>query len=121
MGNTTNSKNVLHIAVWEALSPEQHALFSGMAHQGETGEQTFEESVHHWVFIHELSHWWQACQHKIGQNHYSVEYGANRIAAAYWRLKDPAIMESNATRMTAVHVSMPNPVFQGIPKGGLLQ
>ena len=95
-GNYEDEKNILHIAVWSALSPKQQARFTRLAALlgGEkTGEEAFEDGIHHWVFVHELSHWWQACQHKTGGNHYSVEYGANRIAAAYWRLKDPAFME----------------------------
>jgi hypothetical protein len=112
-GNYEDDKNLLHISVWSALSPEQQARFSRLASllgEGKTGEQAFEDGVHHWVFVHELSHWWQACQHKTGENHYSVEYGANRIAAAYWRLKDPAFMERTEKKMTTVTATMPNPV-----------
>lgn len=115
-GTYENEKNVLHIADWAALAPEDQARFSRVAAMlggGQTGEQIFEEGVHHWVFVHELSHWWQACQHKTGENHYSVEYGANRIAAAYWRLKDPAFMERTAKRMATVYAAIPNPIPEG--------
>lgn len=115
-GNYEDEKNVLHIAVWTALSPEQQARFTrlaGLLGGGKTGEEAFEDGVHHWVFIHELSHWWQACQHKTSENHYSVEYGANRIAAAYWRLKDPAFMERTEKKMKTVIAIMPQPVPAG--------
>jgi hypothetical protein len=115
-GRYEDDKNLLHISVWSALSPEQQARFSRLASllgEGKTGEQTFEDGVHHWVFIHELSHWWQACQHKTAENHYSVEYGANRISAAYWRLKDPTFMEHTEKKMATVSATMPNPLPPG--------
>jgi hypothetical protein len=115
-GRYEDDKNLLHISVWSALSAEQQARFSRLASllsEGKTGEQTFEDGVHHWVFIHELSHWWQACQHKTGENHYSVEYGANRISAAYWRLKDPKFMERTEKKMATVSAAMPNPLPPG--------
>jgi hypothetical protein len=31
-------------------------LLSELVKNGNSGEQTFEESVHHWVFVHELGH-----------------------------------------------------------------
>lgn len=118
-GNYENEKNLLHIAVWQALTPAQQARFSRLAAmlgQGQTGEQAFDDGVHHWVFVHELGHWWQACQHKIDESHYSVEYGANRIAAAYWRLKDPAFMDRTTKRMATVIATLPNPVPEDQPK-----
>jgi hypothetical protein len=119
-GNFEDDKNLLHIAVWSALTPEQQSRFSRLATQfgkGQTGEQAFDEAVHRWVFIHELGHWWQACGHKTGgNNHYAVEYGANRIAAAYWRLKDPAFMQRTEEKAAWRHASMPNPLPEGQAK-----
>lgn len=115
-GRYEDDKNLLHIAVWTALTPDQQARFSRVATMvgaGQSAEQAFEEGVHHWVLVHELSHWWQACQHKTGENHYSVEYGANRIAASYWRLKDPAFMERTIRKMTTLSSTMPNPLPEG--------
>src|SRR5580704_14689303 len=116
LGNYENEKNLLHIAAWQSLAPDQQARFVRMADRvgrGQSGQEAFEESVHHWVFVHELGHWWQACQHKITENHYSVEYGANRIAAAYWRLKDQELMERTSKRMAMGIAAMPNPVPEG--------
>jgi len=95
-GSYQHAKNVVHVAVWDALAPEQQAGFAGLFGQGQTGERAFDEIVHHWVFTHELGHWWQACQDKIGKGHYFEEYNASRIAAAYWRLKDANFMDMTA-------------------------
>ncbi len=99
------SKNVVHVAVWESLASDQQAGFAGLFGQGQPGQQAFDEIVHHWVFTHELGHWWQACQHVSGKGHYSEEYGASRIAAAYWRLKDANFMDVTAKRIAAVRDS----------------
>lgn len=112
-GEYEDDKNLLHIAAWGSLAPEDQARFERLGArlgQGQSGEALFEESVHHWVFVHELSHWWQACEHKTADTHYSEEYGANRIAAAYWRLKDPAFMDRTAKRMAVLLSTIPNPV-----------
>lgn len=118
-GRYDDEKNVLHMSEWSTLAAEQQARFSHLAQVlgGEkTGEQMFDESIHHWVFIHEMSHWWQACQHKTGVDRYSVEYGANRIAAAYWRMRDPALMKRTAERMYMVSGALPDPVPEGQSK-----
>ena len=115
-GDYEDGKNLLHIAAWSALTSEEQARFSriaAMLDQGQSGEALFEDSVHHWVFVHELGHWWQACQGKLAENHYSVEYGANRVAAAYWRLKDPGLMDRTAKRMSTLMVAAPDPVPEG--------
>ena len=118
-GNYDDEKNILHIADWNALSADEQARFARLAArlgQGQTGEQAFEDSVHHWVFVHELGHWWQACEHKTTDTHYAEEYGANRIAAAYWRLNDPNFMYRTKNKMTTVIGSLPNPVPDGESK-----
>jgi hypothetical protein len=115
-GNFEEDKNLLHIAVWSALTEQQQSRFerlSELVKNGKSGEQTFEESVHYWVFVHELGHWWQACQRKISNNHYSVEYGANRIAAAYWRQTDPNLMRRTENRMATVIRTIQSPLPEG--------
>jgi len=118
-GDYEDSKNILHIAVWSALDEKQQSRFdrlSKVLNEGKSGEQSFDESVHHWVFVHELGHWWQACQHKISNNHYAVEYGANRIAAAFWRHTDPDLMRHTENRMATVIKTLQNPVRAGQPE-----
>jgi hypothetical protein len=118
-GKYENEKNVLHISSWESLAPDQEARFERLPvllHSSQTPEQLFEESVHRWIFVHELAHWWQASQHKITADHYAVEYGANRIAAAYWRAKDAAYMTRRTEHFTALVALFPNPVPADQPK-----
>jgi hypothetical protein len=115
-GNYEDEKNLLHIGAWANLAPEDQARFERLGArlgQGQSGEALFEQSVHHWVFVHELGHWWQACEHKTTDTHYAEEYGANRIAAAYWRLKDPAFMDGTAKRMAVLLSTIPDPVPSG--------
>jgi hypothetical protein len=58
------------------------------------GRRMFEGIIHRWVFIHEMGHWSQACQKQLkGRKPYTVEYGADRVALAYWRSEDPAFVE----------------------------
>ena len=117
-GNYEDEKNVLHIAAWQNLPPDQQARFERLAatlSEGLSAQEMFEDGVHRWVFVNELGHWWQTCQHKSG-DHYSIEYGANRIAAAYWRLKSPAFMEARAKHFLAVQALLPNPVPEGQSK-----
>ena len=117
-GNYEDEKNLLHIAAWSALSADDQARFSRLADMlgnGRTGEQAFDDGVHHWVFIHEMGHWWQACTHKA-DSHYGTEYDANRIAAAYWRLKDPEFMQRTDKKVTMVLAARPNPVPDGQDK-----
>jgi hypothetical protein len=118
-GRYENDENVVHIAVWSALTEEQQARFARIAkllNNGRSPEQAFEDSVHHWVFVHELGHWWQACQKKTGASHYSVEYGANRIAAAFWRQRDPEFMRATENRMSTTFRTLPVPLPEGRSK-----
>lgn len=115
-GNYEDEKNILHIAAWSALTDDQRGRFerlSKLLNNGRSAEQSFDDSVHHWIFVHELGHWWQACQHKISSDHYSVEYGANRIAAAFWRQTDPGLMQRTENRMATVIKTLPNPLPDG--------
>jgi hypothetical protein len=115
-GNYEDHKNLLHIAVWSALSEEQRQRFERlrmMLNATKPAEQIFDDSVHHWVFVHELGHWWQASQRKTSKNHYSVEYGANRVAAAFWRQTDPDLMRQTENRMTTVIQTLPRALPPG--------
>lgn len=118
-GRFENDRNVVHIAAWPALNGEQRARFVRLAkllRNERTPEQVFDDSVHHWVFVHELSHWWQLCENTINGSHYSVEYGANRIAAAFWRLKDPEFMRATENRMSKAFKFLPVPLPNGQEK-----
>ena len=105
---------------WGELSGEERELFfhiAGPEADKQAARANFEESIHHFVFVHEMGIWWQACRHALSaRNHYQNEYGADRIAIADWRQADPAL----ASRMLSVfhgmvdHVSSPLPPGQAI-------
>jgi hypothetical protein len=61
-----------------------------------------------------MGHWWQACRKvNFDQNHYGIEYGANRIALAYWRTVDPTLMDTMMPAFESVLAHAPNPVPAG--------
>ena len=112
-GRYDSGSNLIHIALWSTLEPAGEARFTrlkGLLNDPRSPEEIFDDSVHHWIFIHELAHWWQACQHKDDGERYAVEYGANRIAAAYWRMKDPAYMQKRTEHFQAIVNLIPNPL-----------
>jgi hypothetical protein len=74
----------------------------------------FEAGVHHWVFVHELGHWWQACKDVVDHgHHYAIEYGADVIATAFWRSHDPAIISHQRRVFEKLLNHTPNPVPHG--------
>jgi hypothetical protein len=112
-GRYDSDSNLIHIAAWSELGPDGEGRFArlkSILKDPRSPEEIFDDSVNHWIFIHELSHWWQACQHKDDSGHYAREYGANRIAAAYWRMKDPAYMQRRVEHFRAIYNLFPNPI-----------
>ena len=117
-GNYDDEKNILHTCYWPTLPSEGRAVFENFAKNmgnGMTGEKFFRLSVYQWIFIHELSHWWQSCQHQTADP-YENEKGANRIASAYWNDKDPAFYKFMLSVFQGVVDHMPSPVPAGQPK-----
>ena len=117
-GDFDDKHDVLHTASWTELSSEERKLFfhiAGPEADEKAAHATFEEAVHRWVFVHELGHWWQACRHaNPSHSHYQIEYGANRIALAYWREADPGFADHMLSVFHAYidHVSSPVPPGQ---------
>ncbi len=116
-GNYDPETNTLTTPDWSQLTAPEAALFFRIAGPGATPEaarQEFETDAHHWIFVHELGHWTQTCRH-LRLEPYALELGANRIAAAYWRIHDPAL----PTHMHAVFAGVvdhtPNPTPAGQP------
>jgi hypothetical protein len=115
-GNYDEKTNVVRIAVWRMLTPterERYERLAALTRGTFTAEQLFDEGVHRWVFSHELAHWWQACQGKFGGDHWAVEYGANRIAAAYWRAHDMVLMERVVRAEKRMEAAEQSPVPAG--------
>jgi hypothetical protein len=118
-GRYEGSTNTLQTSEWSKLSADGRALFFRAAGAGateETARAVFEEGTHRWVFVHEMGHWWQACNKAIeGRSHYQVEFGANRIALAYWRETDPGFAEKMIAQFQGRLERAPNPVPEGQP------
>ncbi len=116
-GNYADAINVLHTANWRELSAEEHGLFvrlAGPKADEYAAHAAFEDAVHRWIFFHELGHWWQACRHaNSAHSNYQIEYGANRIALAYWREADPGF----ANRMLSVYHSFFDHASSPVPQG----
>jgi hypothetical protein len=111
-GNYELEKNVVHVAAWDHLSPQQKAFFSQLASASSfkmSAEEAFATSMR-WIFLHELGHWWQACQEMEDESHYAKERGANRIAAAYWRMQDSKMLDWVAAAANARRGAFPDPV-----------
>jgi hypothetical protein len=115
-GNYDEKTNVLRIATWRLLTPDERLRYERLAALSRgmlTAEDIFNDGVHRWVFTHELAHWWQECQGKFAGDHWSVEYGANRIAAAYWRAHDMVLMERVVRTMKRMDAAEPSPLPAG--------
>ncbi len=116
-GSYDDTTNILHTSEWTKLTREEKSLFFTLAGPGadeQAAYAIFEEGTHRWVFVHELGHWWQACNRAIvGRSHYQAEYGANRIALAYWRETDPAFVNKMDALFQGTLNHLPNPVPQG--------
>jgi hypothetical protein len=116
-GNYEPEKNTLRTPLWEMLKPEEKRIFfrlAGPKASEAAAKHEFEIGAHHWVFIHEMGHWWQACR-KVndGRKPYSFEYEADRIDAAYWRDADPTVDEHMRAKFQGLVDGAPNPVPVG--------
>ncbi|MGN6181402.1 MAG: hypothetical protein ACTHNW_19620 [Mucilaginibacter sp.] len=121
-GNYEKESNVLHTCDWNTLPPPARDLFNNAAKRagnGMTGQAYFESSVYKWIFVHELGHWWRACQHQTADP-YENEKAANRIATAYWREVDPAFYAFKLNTFQQVVNTVPNPVPAGQDKEAYL-
>jgi hypothetical protein len=82
---------------WVQLKPEEQAVFTQLAGPGSTDKQArdiFEMEAHHWIFIVETVHWWEGCkQLTLKLTPYQAELQAARVALAYWRERDPAVVQ----------------------------
>ena len=100
----------------DAEGTEQHLLhdrWSGRDRDS-SAEGVRHPGPHHWVLVHELGHWWQACR-KVADDsrHYAREFGANRIAAAYWREHDQSLVRHMQTTFEGILSHSPSPVPAG--------
>jgi hypothetical protein len=116
-GQYDDATNTLRTSEWTLLRPEEKAFFVQLAGPGAddaTVRGVFEKAAHGWIFVHELGHWWQACRDFTAHHsHYQVEYGANRIALAYWRETDPSVATLVMSLFHGVLDHAPSPVPSG--------
>jgi hypothetical protein len=115
-GHFVAERNTVVVAAWTHLEPEERKGFEEMAQSmggNATGRSVFENGTNRWVFVHELGHWWQACRHQTRPQSYAAENGADRIALAFWRERDPRYAVGIVHRYRALLTSMPSPLPEG--------
>ncbi len=117
LGQYQDETNTLRTSDFSLLNPQERAFMESLAGPGASEAEmrvVFEKAAHQWIFVHEFGHWWQACQGFIPtHSHYQVESGANRIAMAYWREKDPSVVALMMRLFRQVLAQMPSPVPAG--------
>ena len=114
-GNYNDSANIIHTCDWKTLPSEQKAVFAAFANKagnGMTAERFFQLAVYQWIFVHEISHWWRACQHQTAEP-YENEKAANRLASAYWRQRDSSFYRFMLGVFKGVVEHSPSPVPSG--------
>jgi hypothetical protein len=116
-GQYNSETNTLRTSAWEQMPKQERGIFYQLAGPGASEEAVraeFETDAHHWVFVHELGHWWQACRGMpIDGRHYAKESGANLISAAYWRERDATVVPHMRAAFQMVMDHAPNPVPAG--------
>jgi hypothetical protein len=116
-GQYNPETNRLRTGAWEQMPKGERRIFYQLAGPGASEEAVraeFETDAHHWIFVHEMGHWWQACRGVMDHgDHWAIESGANRIAAAYWRERDATISPHMRAAFGMVLSHAPNPVPEG--------
>jgi hypothetical protein len=116
-GQYNEQTNTLRTSDWALLQPQEKALFVQLSGPGATAiqvRQLFEVAAHRWIFIHEMGHWVQECLGAGSKRPpYHTEFDANRIALAYWREVDPAVVQTMIPVFQGVVDHMPSPVPAG--------
>jgi len=117
-GNYDDSTNVIQTSDWKTTPKEIQDFFSKLAagmDPGISGQVFFELAVHRWIYIHELGHWWRACQN-VTADPYENEKAANRIASAYWKETDPKFYDFMLRYFKAALLHNASPVPPGQSK-----
>jgi hypothetical protein len=115
-GHFVAERNTVVLGAWTHLEPEERKGFEAIAQSmggDATGRSVFENGTDRWVFVHELGHWWQACRHQTRPQSYAAENGADRIALAFWRERDPRYAVGIVHGYRALLTSMPSPLPEG--------
>ena len=118
-GQYDDSSNTLRTSDWNLLNPHEKGFAHAIAPPGSdeaTVRATFQDVAHRWIFVHELGHWWQACEKAdtaSGRQPYAIEYEADRIAMAYWNAVDPTLPAKMVVIAQSVIDHAPNPLPAG--------
>ena len=117
-GSYDPETNSLRTSAWSLLKLEERQMFyrfMGPEATEAVARKEFEDGVHHWVIVHELGHWFQACRGMTSKTTkpYAIEFGADRIAAAYWNEHSPEVIAHQRPVFQAILQNFPNPVPQG--------
>ncbi len=118
-GQYDDEKNTLRTSDWSLLSLQEKDFAHRIAPPGAdevSVRATFQDVAHRWIFIHEMGHWWQACQKAdlaSGRKPYAIEYEADRIAMAYWNEIDPVMSSKIVAIAQSVLDHAPNPIPEG--------
>ena len=113
-GQYDDERNTVRTSDWTTLKPTEVRFFKSVAGDGASevaDRELFEAYAHRWTFVHEMAHWWQACQvTRPTPSLYQIETDANRIALAYWREADPQIVGTMRAAFRTILVTYPSPV-----------
>ena len=118
-GQYDDEHNTLHTSDWSLLNSEEKDFAHKIAPPGAdeaTVRANFQDVAHRWIFIHEMGHWWQACQKAdtgSGRQPYAIEYEADRIAMAYWNGLDPSLPAKMVVIAQSVLDHAPSPLPPG--------
>lgn len=125
-GSYDPDTNTLRTSAWSLLKPEESQMFYHFMGPNATesiAKKEFEDGVHHWVIVHELGHWFQACR-GITENTakpYAIEFGADRIAASYWNDHDPGVIAHQRSVFRGNPAQLCEPGTGGRERGAVLQ
>jgi hypothetical protein len=119
-GDYDDATNTISTTDWTLLPQERKAVFFQMGGPGADEaavHTTFETTMHRWMLVHELAHWWQACNGKMNfttnRPPFQVGLEADRITLAYWRQADPQLPTVVAAVVQGMIEQMPSPVPSG--------
>jgi hypothetical protein len=114
-GRYLPERNLILITAWSQLSAQQQQGFAGVPGPGApaAARAAYESGTYRWVFVQQLGHWWQDCRHMAAPQSYAALNGANRMALAFWRERDPRF----AAAIVRGSVELVNAVADPLPPG----
>jgi hypothetical protein len=114
-GRYLAARNLILITPWSQLSAQQQQGFEGVPGPATPAgaRAAYESGTYRWVFVQQLGHWWQVCRHMAGPETYAAQSGANRMALAFWRERDPRFAAAIVRGATELVNAVPDPLPGG--------